>query len=280
MCPGLDLLANPHDQELWIKVWDSGFEVLSTQPGRRVPALPDHVVSLHRQVAEERSRRSTADGEVPVGRYRAEGIEYGMQNPELYRSACSLAARRAQPDEIISVLAEIVEASETDPARPWRADQLATMADRAYRRYGKPPIVVEQMEMEDLDPDQDLELYQDQELEPGQELELELEPEQENLPRHVAVPRLRVAPPAELAEWADEVVQTVLAPIRKMTDAARPADPRAEDAQWGDMGKALFSVELAAEVLGWLGDLDQLQQPLDRLLRRGERIGPDNVLLN
>ena len=274
MCPGLDLLCNPHDQELWIKVYDEGYEVLSTQPGRRVPALPDNVVSLYRQAAEEQRQRSAADGEVPVGRYRTEGIEYGWQNPELYRSACSLAARRAQPDEITSVLAEIVEHSDTDPARPWRADQLATMADRAYRRYGKPPIVVEQMAMEDLDPDQDLELYQDQdqELEPerGPDQELEQGPEQgqENLSRHAAVPRLRVAPPAELAEWADEVVQAVLAPVREVTDAARPADPGAGDAQWGDMGKALFAVELAAEVLGWLGDVDLVDyQRAEAILR-------------
>jgi hypothetical protein len=246
MCPGLDFLANPHDQELWIKVYDEGYEVLSAQPGRRVPALPDHVVSLHRQAAEEQRQRSAADGNVPVGRYRTEGIESGYQSKELWRSACSLAARRAQPAEILTILAEIADRSQQILSDPWRESQLASMADRAYRWCGKPPIVVEQMEMEDQDQDQDLELYQDQ----------ELEPEQENLPRHAAVPRLRVAPPAELAEWADEVVQTVLAPIRKMTDAARPADPGAEDAQWGDMQKALFSVELAAEVFGWLGDLD------------------------
>ena len=41
-----------------------------------------------------------------------------------------------------------------------------------------------------------------------------------------------------------------------MTDAAWPADPRAEDAQWGDMSAAMRAVEPATEVLGWLGDLD------------------------
>jgi putative DNA primase/helicase len=145
LAPGLDLLANPNSAELWIKVYDVGYEVLTYSD--EMPALPDHVVSLHRQAVEERRQRSAADGEVPVARYRAEGIEYGYQSGELYRSACSLAARRAQPDEITSVLAEIVEHSQTDSARPWRADQLASMADRAYRRYGKPPAKVKQLEM-------------------------------------------------------------------------------------------------------------------------------------
>jgi hypothetical protein len=196
---------------------------------------------------------------VPVEKYRAEGIEPGWQSIELYRSACSLAARRAQPGEILSVLTEIVEHSELTRG-PWHDHQLTSMADRAYRWCGKPPIQVKQLEMEDLNPGQDLELYQDQELEP--------EPEPEDLSRHAAVPRLRVAPPAELAAWAGEVVQAVLAPIREMTDAARPADPGAEDAQWGDMGKALASAGLAAEVLGWLGDLDLVDfQRAEAILR-------------
>ena len=147
MCPGLDFLANPDGLDLWIKVYDTGYEVLSTQPDFRVPTLPDHVIELSRRAAEERRRRSAALGEVPVAQYLAEGIEYGHQSGELYRSACSLAARRAQPAEIITALAEIVEHSHTDPARPWRADQLASMADRAYRRYGKPPVQVKQSEM-------------------------------------------------------------------------------------------------------------------------------------
>ena len=268
MCPGLDLLANPDGQELWVKVFDEGYEVLSDQPGRRVPALPDHVVSLHRQAAEERRQRSAADGEVPVGRYRAEGIEYGQQNPELYRSACSLAARRAQPAEIISVLTEIVEHSETDPG---------PLAGRPARQHGRPglPVVRQAAHRREAAGDGGPGPGPVPGPGPGPgrastrpRTRTGPEPEQENLPRHAAVPRLRVAPPAELAEWADEVVQTVLAPIRKMTDAARPADPGAEDAQWGDMSKALSSVELAAEVLGWLGDLDLVDyQRAEAILR-------------
>ena len=132
------------------------------------------------------------------------------------------------------------------------------MADRAYRRYGKPPIVVREVE-EDLDPalypaDQDQEQVQEQ----AQEPELNQKPEQkpEDLSRHVTTPRLRVAPPAELAEWADRVIKDVLAPIWKVTYPARPADPGAEGAQWGDMDAAMAAVDPAAEVLGWLGDLD------------------------
>ena len=150
MCPGLDFLANPDESEMWVKVYDTDYEVLSTQPDFRVPALPDSVISLHHQAAEERRQRSAADGEVPVERYLAEGIEHGQQSNELWRSACSLAGRRSQPAEILSILAEIVDHSQTDAWDPWRADQLASMADRAYRRYGKPPAGVRQLEMEDL----------------------------------------------------------------------------------------------------------------------------------
>ena len=84
------------------------------------------------------------------------------------------------------------------------------------------------------------------------------EPDQEDLSRHVTTPRLRVAPPAELAEWADGVITKVLALIRELADAARPADPRAEGARWGNMARAMSAVGLAAEAFGRLGDLDLL----------------------
>ena len=89
---------------------------------------------------------------MPVEKYRAEGIPHGQQSYELYRSACSLAARRVQPAGILDFLAEIVEHSQTDAWDPWRESQLASMADRAYRRYGKPPIVVAQLEIETTGP--------------------------------------------------------------------------------------------------------------------------------
>ena len=112
MCPGLDFLANPDEAELWLKVYDPDYEVLSVQPGFRVPALPDHLISLHGQAAEEERQRSAADGGgVPVEKYRAEGIEPGYQSKELYRSACNLAARRVQPAGILPILTEIVEHS-------------------------------------------------------------------------------------------------------------------------------------------------------------------------
>ena len=40
MCPGLDFLTNPDDQELWIKVYDEGYEILSTQPSDSCSTAP------------------------------------------------------------------------------------------------------------------------------------------------------------------------------------------------------------------------------------------------
>ena len=260
MTPGLDFLSNPDSLELWIKIWDDGYEVISVQPDHRVPQLPDHLIELHHRAEEEQRQRKAADGDgVPVEKYRAEGIPSGHQSYELYRSACNLAARRFQPDGILAVLTEIVEHSELTRG-PWHEHQLASMADRGYRRYGKPPIVVRELEMEE---DPDPALYPSDEdhddvPEPGPEQDSEPEPDQEDLSRHVTTPRLRVAPPAELAEWADTVIRQVLSLVWEMTDAARPADSKADGAQWGNMGKALFAVEILANPLGRLGDLDLL----------------------
>ena len=266
MCPGLDFLANPDEQEQWIKIWDEGYEVVSVQPEHRVPALPgrsrtrsrvadlpDHLVALHHQAAEEQRQLSASDGEVPVGQYRTEGIPHGHQSFELYRSACSLAARRSQPAEILAILTEIVEHSQTDAWDPWREGQLASMADRGYRRYGKPPIVVKQWE------DEDPSLYpggEDEGQEPEPVQEQEPEQEQPDLSRHVTAPRLRVAPPAELAEWADQVVQDVRAQVWEIAGPEWPDNPKAKDAVWGNMNAALVTVEPAGLVFGWLGDLD------------------------
>ena len=266
MCPGLDFLANPDEQEQWIKIWDEGYEVVSVQPEHRVPALPgrsrtrsrvadlpDHLVALHHKAAEEQRQLSASDGEVPVGQYRTEGIPHGHQSFELYRSACSLAARRSQPAEILAILTEIVEHSQTDAWDPWREGQLASMADRGYRRYGKPPIVVKQWE------DEDPSLYpggEDEGQEPEPVQEQEPEQEQPDLSRHVTAPRLRVAPPAELAEWADQVVQDVRAQVWEIAGPEWPDNPKAKDAVWGNMNAALVTVEPAGLVFGWLGDLD------------------------
>ena len=254
MTGSLDFLSNPDSQELWIKIYDEGYEVLSAQPGHAVPQIPEHLIELHGRAVEEQRQRSAADGGgVPVGRFLSEGIEHGRQNPELWRSACSLAARRAQPDEILAGLTEIVERSQTDAWDPWREDQLASMADRAYRWCGKPPIVVRQLEMEDPDPS----LYpadegQEQGPGPDPEQDQDPEPDKEDLSRHVTTPRLRVAPPAELGEWADAVITKVLAPIREMADPA----------------KALTMVEIAADPLGRLGDLDLLDYQRGKAILR------------
>jgi len=255
LCLGLDFLANPDEAELWIKLWDEGYEVISSQPDFRVPALPDHLIALHGQAAEEQRQRSAADGDgVPVEKYRAEGIPPGYQSGELYRSACNLAARRVQPAGILAVLTEIVEHSELTRG-PWYERQLASMADGGYRRYGKPPIVVQQLEMEDPDPA----LYpgdEDEDQDQGQGPDQESEQKQQDLSRHVTAPRLRVDPPAELAEWADSVVKDVLTQVWEKAGPAWPANPKAKDAVWGDMNAAMVAVEPAGWVLGWLGDLD------------------------
>jgi len=76
--------------------------------------------------------------------------------------------------------------------------------------------------------------------------------------RHAPVPRLRVAPPAELARYADQVIRDTLAPVREAAGPAWPDDPQDEDASWGDMSPAMDLVKPAAEVFGGLGDTDLL----------------------
>jgi putative DNA primase/helicase len=51
------------------------------------------------------------------------------------------------------------------------------------------------------------------------------------LSRHASIPRLRVAPPAELDRYADEIVREAVAPVREAAEAARPEDPDADE--WG-----------------------------------------------
>ena len=68
-------------------------------------------------------------------------------------------------------------------------------------------------------------------------------------------PRLRVAPPDELAAWADGVAEDALAPL---TEAIAAIRPKAGVATWGDPMTALDLVGPAAEVLGGIGDLDLL----------------------
>jgi len=76
------------------------------------------------------------------------------------------------------------------------------------------------------------------------------------LSRHASIPRLRVAPPAELDRYADTIVQEIVAPIHEAAEAARPDDPEADAAEWGNVKATLDLVEPAADVLGGLGDLD------------------------
>ena len=63
-------------------------------------------------------------------------------------------------------------------------------------------------------------------------------------------PRLRVAPPEELATYADEVIKTGAGPGHGAAGPAWPDDPEDEDAAWGDMKPAMDAVEPAAEILG------------------------------
>ena len=71
--------------------------------------------------------------------------------------------------------------------------------------------------------------------------------------RHASIPRLRVAPPDELAAWADGVTDEALAPVTKAIADIRP---QAEAAAWDDPMEALDLVEPAAKILGGIGDLD------------------------
>ncbi len=86
------------------------------------------------------------------------------------------------------------------------------------------------------------------------------------LSRHAAIPRLRVPPPAELDEYADQAVKEVMSPLRDAAEAARPEDPDADDAEWGDIKAVMDLVEPAAEVLGGLGDLDLIDFQAARVM--------------
>jgi Bifunctional DNA primase/polymerase, N-terminal len=105
----------------------------------------------------------------------------------------------------------------------------------------------------------------------------------DTLRRHASIPRLRVAPPAELSQYADEAVRNVTDSIREAAAAARPEDPDAKDAEWGDMKAVMDLVKPTAEALGGLGDLDLIDyQAATSMLREAalpleyqETLGPD-----
>lgn len=147
MAPGLDLLGNPSGAELWVKCWDFSYEVLTYSD--TVPVLPDSVISMHRRAVEDRRRRSAANGDVPVARYLAEGIERGQQSDELWRVACSLARLGHSRSEIEQDLAQIIERSETSPAWPWTRRHFDGFARRALQRYGRPQVMIRPLEMAD-----------------------------------------------------------------------------------------------------------------------------------
>ena len=86
--------------------------------------------------------------------------------------------------------------------------------------------------------------------------------------RHASIPRLRVPPPAELDEYADEIVQEVTRPICEAAAAVWPEDPDADDAEWGDVKAAHALVRSAADVLGGLGDLDLIDYEAARDILR------------
>lgn len=135
MCPDLDFLANPDGQEMWVKCWDFGYEVLTYSD--RAPMLPPDVVSMHAAAVERRKERSAANGAVPVGQYLSEGIPKGQQSDELWRVSCALAARGFERREIEATLAEIIEVSEVDPAWPWDARYISSFARRAVQQFAR-----------------------------------------------------------------------------------------------------------------------------------------------
>ena len=86
--------------------------------------------------------------------------------------------------------------------------------------------------------------------------------------RHASIPRLRVAPPADLDQYADQITRQTVAPVREAAGVARPEDLDADDAEWGNMNAVMDLVEAAAEVLGGLGDLDLIDyQPARAILQ-------------
>ena len=86
--------------------------------------------------------------------------------------------------------------------------------------------------------------------------------------RHASIPRLRVAPPAELGTYADEVIKKALVTVKEATGPAWPDDPKDEDAVWGDMDSAIDAAGPAAEILGGLGDLDLIDyERADAIIR-------------
>jgi hypothetical protein len=149
---GFDLIGNPDDLSIWLKVWDDcGYDVISDSDA--TPDLTWVVEEIQRrqgilaaqQTIEGKPVTVTAGGPVPVDRYLEEGIEYGEQGDELWRVACSMARRGHEPDKIIWALAAIIEKSEVDHCRPWTAPHFISMANRAWKKFGRPRAEVRQL---------------------------------------------------------------------------------------------------------------------------------------
>jgi P4 family phage/plasmid primase-like protien len=252
----LDVIGNPDGRCVWLKIWDDdGYDVITQTDA--VPEGPESILELLKCPENGSAVRGKARGASPVpggadlpatGSLVAEGISYGSQEDQLK----SVAAREARTqwlqrhafdeDAITATLAAIARASEQDDSDPWRMDQLRAKAASAIRFITSEVAREAAVQQEAAAPG------------PGGQ---ETAPAKERpLSRHTSIPRLRVAPPVELDRYADEIVTGAAAPVRGAAEAARPEDPEADDAEWGDMKAALDLVEPAAEVLGGLGDLD------------------------
>jgi hypothetical protein len=133
----LDILGNPRDQELWIKVWGPGYEVLTWHPDAAV--LPVSLLKLHAAAVAHAEELRSRLGSVPVEQYLREGIEPGLQSNELWRSACSLAARGHNKLETQGLLRQIADRCELTKG-PWTDRQLAGMARRAVEQFGRPVV--------------------------------------------------------------------------------------------------------------------------------------------
>jgi hypothetical protein len=151
---GFDLIGNPDDLSIWLKIWDDcGYDVISDSDA--TPDLTWVVGEIQRrqgilaaqQAIEGKPVTMTAGGPVPVDRYLEEGIPYGKQGVELWRAACSMAARGHEPDEIRWALAAIIEESEVNHCRPWPGQLFSDMADRAWKKFGRPRAQLRQLEM-------------------------------------------------------------------------------------------------------------------------------------
>ena len=131
----VDFLGNPSGGKLWVRMWAPGYEVLSWYPEPAV--LPACLLEMHAAAVAHAEEFRANLGSVPLEQYLREGIPPGQQSNELWRSACSLAARGCSKQETQRLLREIADRCELTRG-PWRDDQLASMARRAVIQFGRP----------------------------------------------------------------------------------------------------------------------------------------------